>query len=408
MREDLHPKSISGADQAGPDHATRPATLNLGFLYTAHCNALCAHCSTDCGPKARTYLDEAAIGRTIDEAADACAGRRLQVCFSGGEPFLDTGLLGRLVAHAARRASDVTCVTNAFWATNSEVAGQVLGALVANGLTGLAVSASAFHAPFVPSGRVVTALSTALRFGLRRFLKFPATAGSEGATEWAERVGCDLTGVTLEQFAVMPALRAGVRLPDHAYQRSPGIPAGSCPGATITYRETGDVFTCCTPGGFVGPLRIGHIAEDGFEAVFNRFATGGLQQVLRTEGPAGFVPHIRAAGLGHRLRDSYDGVCDLCTHMLSDPAMAEVCDRVAVAREVETLAGWLGVVPPSSIAATAGSPGAPVGQLPQATTEQRPGRCPRTPLPLAEPTTWTENRREPANGQSGRAAHSPR
>jgi Radical SAM superfamily/4Fe-4S single cluster domain len=322
-----------------------PVALNVGFLYTSHCNARCGHCSTDCGPKSRTYLDEEAIYRTIEEAAAAVPDRPLQVCLSGGEPFLDLDLLNRLIARARSRASDVTCVTNAFWATDPDSASAVLERVSASGLTGLAFSASAFHEAFVPSGRVVIGLAAAANVGLKRILKFPVVADGESAQEWAKRMSCDLDGVTVEQFPVMPRVRAGTRLPDAAFRRAPGIPEGSCPSAVITYRETGDVFTCCTPGGFVDPLRLGHVAEEDFHDILSRFVGGGVQQILRKEGPSYFVPHIRRAGLDHKLRDAFEGVCDLCTHLFSDPEMAAACERVAAEREVATLASWLGVAP---------------------------------------------------------------
>ncbi len=326
----------------------RDVPLVIGFLYTDHCNASCSHCSTDCGPKSRTYLDENAIYRVIDEALELEPDRPLQVCFSGGEPFLDTTLLHRLVSYAGQRARDVSCVTNGFWATTEAVAEAQLRALANAGLTGIALSASEFHAAYVSPARVRNALSAAGRLGLGRVLKFPSVVGGEDAIAWAKREGCDLDGVTVEQFAIMPTLRTGFQLAPEKYPRIKGIPKGACPGATMTYRETGEAFTCCTPGGFVEPLRIGHIEEQSFAAVLDRFVNGGVQQVLRSDGPSGFVETIRASGLGDRLRDEYDGICDLCTHLMGDPVLATACRAAGAAREVETLAEWFGVRPPST------------------------------------------------------------
>lgn len=315
--------------------------INVGFLYTSHCNAQCIHCSTDCGPKSRVYLDEETISRTIRQAAAIFPDRPLHICFSGGEPFLDLELICRLLAYARASAAEVTCVTNAYWAVDTEAALCILQRAKSCGLSGLAVSASQFHEPFVSPMRVVTALSAAKEVGLGITLKFPSVFGGESVQEWAARWKCDLSGVAVEEFPVMPHLRAGERLPDRAYQRTAGIPAGRCPGAVVTYRESGDAYTCCTPGGFVDSLKIGNVRVDDFETIFNRFATGGMQQLLRAEGPAHFVPHIMRAGLSVRLREEYDGVCDLCTHLLADKEMASVCNRVALEKEIATFKIWL-------------------------------------------------------------------
>lgn len=317
------------------------STLNIGFLYTSHCNAKCMHCSTDCGPKKRIYLDENHIFRTIEQAAILFPDRLLHVSFSGGEPFLDFELLCRLVSYAREHAAETTCVTNAHWAINTETAHSLLEQLKLCGLSGLAVSASEFHEPFIPPIRVATALSVARKLGLRAILKYPSVANGESVKQWAMRWGCDLKDIALEEFPIMPHLRTGEVLPSHAYQRTTGIPTGACPATTLTYRESGDAFTCCTPGGFVDSLKLGNIKTESFETIFNRFAMGGLQQILRTEGPSYFIPHVLDAGYRNHLRDEYDGVCDLCTHMFADAELAEVCERVALEQEIETLKGWL-------------------------------------------------------------------
>lgn len=310
--------------------------MRFGFLITARCNASCTHCSVSSGPQRTEGLARDPLLRLIDEAAavwrqERAPGEPLQLSISGGEPFLQFPLLLEVVAHGARLGAQMSCVTNGFWAASDERARSRLYALKDAGLSLLAVSTSRFHQAFVKRERVERALAIARDVGLRTALKCALTAGdkdrADGLEQWARARNVD----QLEVFPVLPYLRDGAALPEHEYLRDAPLPEGTCPAPMLTVREDGRAYTCCMPGAFTEFHGLGNALETGLARSFDAFYLNGVQQVLRHRGPAHFARAIVAAGEGHRLRPAYEGVCDLCAHVASEPALAAIARREALA-----------------------------------------------------------------------------
>jgi MoaA/NifB/PqqE/SkfB family radical SAM enzyme len=308
--------------------------MRFTFLITARCNAACTHCAVNSGPYQTQALPKSKLLELMDEAAaiwrkERSPGEPLHLCVSGGEPFLDFPQLVELVAHGAGLGAEMSCVTNGYWASSDDSARAKLISLKAAGLSLVAVSTSRFHQAFVKPARVERALKLAGQVGLRTALKCALTAADKaepaGLEGWAAAQGAD----QLEVFPVMPHLRDGAVLRDDEYIRDVALPEGTCPAPMITVREDGAAYTCCMPGGFVDFLRLGNVFDTGLQGIFDRFYLNGTQQALRHRGPAHFARAIIADGQGHRLRSKYEGVCDLCTHIASDPEMSAIARREA-------------------------------------------------------------------------------
>lgn len=308
--------------------------MKLALLITAHCNATCSHCSTSCGPHRSEHLSREQIFTLIDQAAELSRGEKLRVLLSGGEPFLNFDLLVQAVHYAKGQGAVVTCVTNAYWATSVERARDLLNQLKNAGLHSFAISTSRFHQEFIKKQRVERALQASREVGLRCTLKYVRTrtdALTHGdIRSWASSVGAH----DVQDFPLLPHLRAGAMQPDASYIREAGMPTGTCPAAILTVREDGRAFTCCTPGSFTELLKLGNATRESLHDVNTRFHLGGVQQILRKKGPGEFVEAIRARAQSHRLRPNYASVCDLCTHIAGDPVLAAIATDVADALEV--------------------------------------------------------------------------
>lgn len=318
--------------------------MKLGIITTAHCNAACSHCSTSCGPQRTERLDRAKIFNLMDEAAQLSQGEPLKFGFTGGEPFLDFELLLKLIAHGKKvGAHEVTCVTNGYWATSPEKARARLTAVKQAGLDVLAVSTSRFHRQFVKIQRVERVLNASREVGLNCALKIVHTQSDAGETKEMEAWGRAAGAYRVEVFAVLPHLRKGAILPGSEYRREQGLPEGRCPAPIITVHETGEAYTCATPGTAVDFLSLGDTHELGLDQVRDRFYFGGRQQILREHGPIHFAREIIAREQGHRLREGgYASICDLCAHIVSDPALAAIAAESAQAFEVRQFEDLLG------------------------------------------------------------------
>ncbi len=298
--------------------------MYIAIILTDRCNAACLHCSTSCGPYRRTELAADRIQAVMDEAAQLADGRWLHFGLSGGEPFLDLPRLLKLIRHGKSRGAEVSCVTNAAWASAPARALRMLRAVQEAGLDFLAISSSRFHEEFIPRSRVERALRTAREIGLECHVKLVHGAGDLSPGSERERWVRNQPIDHLQRIPLLPTLRNGARLDDSAYNQAEALPQGACPAPLLSVREDGQVYGCCTPGAFIPFFRLGDVHRDSLTSIHERFRLGGTHQFLRERGPAHFVPAIRAAGLGERLRPGYAGVCDLCTQIAGDPALSSV------------------------------------------------------------------------------------
>lgn len=307
--------------------------MQLGLLLTYRCNARCAHCCVNSGPDRSEVMDEADVYSYIDQAADIPYDAS-NLSFSGGEVFLYYDLLMRAIGHAADKFRSISVVTNAFWATNEEKALQRLAPLRDAGLTMLGVSTSPFHTQFVNPVRIRYALAAAERLGLETLVKVTTPSNGPSARELLQVIEPLPKGTVVDEMSLLPGGRASF-LPPGSFSETPGIPEGRCPGAMLNIHPNGDAYFCCTPDAFINPLKLGNAKTTPVRDLVRTYYFRGLLNVLREQGPAGFVPAVRCAGLEGKLRKGYVDVCHLCTSLLWDPDTLRVVQSVGEQREVE-------------------------------------------------------------------------
>jgi hypothetical protein len=295
--------------------------MKLGMMLTNRCNAACAHCTTQSGPHKGTALGLPKTLSLMDEAAALTPpGHSPFFGFSGGEIFLDLEQLLEVVRHGAALNADMSCVTNAYWATTEHRTNSVIGRLHQAGLKYLALSTSQYHQRFINITRVRRATLAARAAGIQTLLKIAFSVEDEQqglVSQWSEFVEAD----AVQAIPVTPYIREGVTLPDRSYVRSSGLPEGKCPSPLITVREDGAVFSCGSAGAFQPMLQVGTVSESPLEAIADRFNFGAVQRVLRERGPIHFAQRALAQGQGGRLRPGYANECDLCAHIASDAAL---------------------------------------------------------------------------------------
>lgn len=141
----------------------------------------------------------------------------------------------------------------------------------------------------------------------------------------------------LQFIRLVPVLREGATVAESEYIRPEPLPVGPCPASVVSVDQDGSAAFCCSPGA-TGPFfSLGNAHSEGLRDLRDRFHLGGKPQVLRKHGPAYFAQKVREQGLGHRLRPSYSDVCELCTHIAHNPAMARVAEQAARDFEIAQL-----------------------------------------------------------------------
>lgn len=314
--------------------------MYLALVVTARCNAACTHCSTNCGPQRTESLPREKLLSLMDEAAELSRQTRdewMHFSITGGEPFLDLPLLLEAIAHGHRLGAQMSCVSNAYWASSDAKARSLLARLKQAGLHLLCVSTSRFHQQFVKRTRVERALRIAREIGLKSQLKFVRTRSDpedeSHITEWAKGAGATLVQV----IPLAPTLRADAALPDDEYVRRRHLPQERCPASAISIYETGAAYPCCTPGAVHPFFSLGDAHTSRLSTIRDRFHFGGKHQILRQHGPSYFARAIEKQGHGALLRRAYGNVCDLCTHIAHDPTMARIAEDAARQFELEQL-----------------------------------------------------------------------
>jgi pyruvate-formate lyase-activating enzyme len=302
----------------------------VGFIFTEKCNFTCKHCCVESHPRANTVMSIEEICRCIDDATRQEG--ILEIGISGGEPFLFRQHLSQIISYAAERNFSVSVTSNAFWATSEARAHALLGELNTRGLKCLNISISPFHLEFIDPERIRNAAKASLRLGMKTRVNCVYTRSFR--VEDARRLLGELADhVEIVAIPCLPAGRASQQVPTDEFPLMSGPPNGSCRQhfTKLAVTAEGEVFPCCSPGGFTEPLRVGNIRTQQLDDIVAGMENNLLIQVLDTVGPSFFVPFIRRA-LGEGFLDGpFVDQCHLCNTMMSNAAMREVV-RAALAQ----------------------------------------------------------------------------
>ena len=285
----------------------------VGILLTSKCNLTCRHCCNDSHPSNTGIVRFEEAARLVDEARHLPSVR--EIGFSGGEPFLVMPLLLRLVQHAAGFGLTSSVTSNGYWARSSRAA-RLLIDLKDAGLRALNLSTSVFHQAFVDLGTVVSAARLACEAGLAVSINIVATSTLQ--VETVRDSFRDL-GEAIE-FVVMPCLPTGraateVTHEEFAVERS----FGNCRDhfRKLAVDIDGDVYPCCSPGGFTAPLRLGNIGQAPLDVLWRKSESNELLAILEAVGPGFFLPFLQRSALGPTLPERFRDQCHLCHAMLS-------------------------------------------------------------------------------------------
>jgi hypothetical protein len=119
-------------------------------------------------------------------------------------------------------------------------------------------------------------------------------------------------------------------------------PAGNCRAhfSKLAVDLSGDVYPCCSPGGFTEPLRMGNAGRSSLGAIIEGSRQNKLLAVLEAVGPGFFLPFLRERDAASEIPERFSDQCHLCHFMLSSPKHART-----VAELAEQLVGDLALLP---------------------------------------------------------------
>jgi MoaA/NifB/PqqE/SkfB family radical SAM enzyme len=306
----------------------------LGFIFTEKCNFRCRHCCNESHPQASLVMDVAEIAQHIQEAAGT--GRFKEIGISGGEPFLYPTQLAEIVRLARVCGLTASVTTNGFWGISERRALASLRPLSDEGLTSINISVSSFHLEFTTFRKLRTAARVACDLGLLTRINVVQTSdftlahAREAFGELSDRLA----------FSPMPCIPAGRATAEVAQAELPikEQPAfGNCRQffTKVAVTATGDVYPCCSPGGFTPPLRGGNVREASIGSIVRAMESSMLIRVLEGVGPAFFLPFVQERLQRDLVAEGLVDQCHLCHTLLSDEASREVVADALAQLETE-------------------------------------------------------------------------
>ena len=205
---------------------------DLGIILSYKCQCACKHCLYNCGPQWGDWMSP----ETLREAllATRAWDHRLQIHFTGGEPFLNFPLLLAGVQLAAELGIPNYVETNAGWCLKEEVVVEKFKTLKDAGLDAILISCSPFHAEKVPLARTLLAIEQALRvFGRQGVIVYMSHCIAQirqfsveetvPLERYVERFGLEKAGKMLwDGYSIIPAGRSGYHL-GHLTRKRPAL-----------------------------------------------------------------------------------------------------------------------------------------------------------------------------------------
>jgi len=273
----------------------------VGLVLTYRCNAECRHCFFECSPSRTEVMTRNTAQRVINEALSLGAE---WVSFSGGEPFLEHGLLKELITLSSGKGLRTEVVTNGFWGKTEEEARGTLLPLIEAGLDVLNLSVDDFHGEYVPIASVRNAYWVAVELGLKIVLMI-STGKDSGITSGN-------LSMLLGDNRVQVAGKRKIINPNAVIFETQFTPIGR--GVDLEYdpvqfskircnevlkdigvAPNGEVMPCCGPLG--AKTVLGNINDEGLGVILER---------------AGRDPRYKRISEGFKVDGRYSSRCHAC------------------------------------------------------------------------------------------------
>ena len=274
---------------------SQPCSLTqLHLLVTGECNFECDHCFVWGGPTQSNTMTAETIEHILGQAGEL--GSIEWIYFEGGEPFLDYPLLRSSVRLASERGFKVGIVTNAYWATSSAEAMELLQPF-SGVVEDLSISDDAYHGRKEGPRETTIAREAARQLGIP--VDFISIAGP-GSEDTCRQLADDESTVCYRG-------RAAAKL------------------APLVQPKAWDQFTSCPWEDLRNPDRV-HVDSLGNMHICQGLSIGNLierplVEVMRDYDPdshpvigpllaGGPVELVNRYELGHE--DAYADACHLC------------------------------------------------------------------------------------------------
>ncbi len=288
----------------------------LAINFTLTCNLSCAHCIVESSPHRKERLSSEEVIAAL--RAGAAQGKK-HVTFSGGEVFLFPDEVCGLIAAARSLGFVVDVETNAYWARTPDIAIARLAPFVAAGISGMALSADAYHVERFPVQRTIQAARTGREMGLLTEINFCPSPDAKVDAEIVAALRA--AGEPFLRNELLDRGRGRDLVQIRVGHRVEDLP--ECDSLTTTVHATGDVYACCeldisTDAMKRTPVWLGSIRTTTPECEMSE-----RERIVRGFYDPSSPIYFRAMVAGNPLfadaaRGRYTTICDFCMRTLND------------------------------------------------------------------------------------------
>jgi MoaA/NifB/PqqE/SkfB family radical SAM enzyme len=294
-----------------------PPGERLAINFTLTCNLACAHCIVESSPHRRERL-------TLDEVRfTLTTGRRKgkkHVTFSGGEVFLFPAEMCVAITSARELGYVVDVETNAYWGRNDAMARKRLAPFAEAGVSGLSLSADAYHVAYFPVDRVINAARAARSYGMLTEINFCPSSDLE--TDEKIIAALESAGEPFIRNELLNRGRGSEVLAIEAHRSIDQLP--DCDSLTTTVHATGDVYACCeletsTNAMKRTPVFLGSIRSAGEGLAVSSNGERLVTAFHDPDSPIYFRKLVRDHPLFRELAgERFASICDFCLRALGD------------------------------------------------------------------------------------------
>ena len=308
-----------------------PSHERLAINFTLTCNLSCAHCIVESSPQRKERL---ATDEVVDALRAGAVNGKKHVTFSGGEVFLFADEVCGLIVQARRLGYVVDVETNAYWARNPEIARTRLAPFVEAGISGMALSADAYHAERFSVQRTIQAARTGREFGLLTEINFCPSPNAQVDAEIIEAL--QAAGEPFLRNELLDRGRGRDLIQLRVGHRVADLP--DCDSLTTTVHATGDVYACCeldisTDAMKRTPVWLGSIRTGTAERTMAE-----RERIVRSFYDPSSPIYFRTIVAENPLfataaQERYTTICDFCMRTLADPERVAELARILDAAE---------------------------------------------------------------------------
>ena len=312
----------------------------LTLELTDRCNIRCRHCIASHEPGHGDSMDFT----LIDEAVSAASELNIpMVSASGGETFLVPNHLRYFLECTQDKQVLNHVVTNAFWAVDSNIAGNIMEDLYQHGLNGISVSYDQFHQEFITTATVRNAINAALDNNIEVDVKVVATKDKKTLDILRE---VSTWGVPVSVNPMFFVGRAKKLEKRQIYYTDPlsetreiyGIEG--CQSANKPFIQTnGNVIMCC--GGLPDadllsiysgfPAILGNAKADSVRTCLERLDNKIIRLIERL-GPIELMRYITKDTSGavdpSITNVNFESMCEYCVYLLSKPQFHNILNEL--------------------------------------------------------------------------------